>query len=391
MEVKRVFLVVLDSFGIGEMPDSANYGDEGSNTLRATADAGVKLPNMIKLGLGNIEGVSCIDKTEKPEGAFARMTEASKGKDTTTGHWEMAGVVSKWPMPTYPDGFPKEVIDELSRKTGREILCNKPYSGVEVIADYGEEHLKTGALIVYTSADSVMQIAAHEEKIPLDELYHICHIARDMMQGEHGVGRIIARPFVGEVGNFTRTTNRHDYSLLPPHDTMLDLVKKAGKDVIAVGKISDIFAGCGVTEHIPTAGNTDGLNKSTDLLKRDFNGLCFINLVDFDMLYGHRNDAKGYANALEEFDRWLQKARAELREGDVLMITADHGCDPSTESTDHSREYTPLLVCGEGIKPVDFGTRPTFADIGSTVLGMLGIDDSAIPGENLFPLMKGEA
>jgi len=391
MEVKRVFLVVLDSFGIGEMPDAANYGDEGSNTLRATADAGVKLPNMAKLGLGNIEGVSCIDKTENPEGAFARMTEASKGKDTTTGHWEMAGVVSKWPMPTYSDGFPKEVIDELSRRTGREILCNKPYSGVQVIADYGEEHLKTGALIVYTSADSVMQIAAHEEKVPLDELYHICHIARDMMQGEHGVGRIIARPFIGEAGNFTRTTNRHDYSLLPPHDTMLDLIKKAGKDVIAVGKISDIFAGCGVTEHIPTAGNTDGLNKSAELLKRDFNGLCFINLVDFDMLYGHRNDAKGYANALEEFDRWLEKARKELKEGDVLMITADHGCDPSTESTDHSREYTPWLICGEGIKPVDLATRPTFADIGSTVLGMLGVDDSSIPGENLFPLMKGEA
>lgn len=390
MDVKRVFLIVLDSFGIGEMPDSANYGDEGSNTLRATADAGVKLPNMIKLGLGNIEGVTCIGNTEKPEGAFARMTEASKGKDTTTGHWEMAGIVSKWPMPTYPDGFPKEVIDELSRRTGREILCNKPYSGVEVIADYGEEHLKTGALIVYTSADSVMQIAAHEEKIPLNELYDICHTARDMMQGEHGVGRIIARPFVGEVGNFTRTTNRHDYSLLPPHDTMLDLVKKAGKEVIAVGKISDIFAGCGVTEHIPTAGNTDGLSKSTELLKRDFNGLCFINLVDFDMLYGHRNDAEGYANALEEFDRWLGKAKEELREGDVLMITADHGCDPSTESTDHSREYTPWLICGEGIKSVDFGTRPTFADIGSTVLGMLGIDDSAIPGDNLFPKMKGE-
>jgi phosphopentomutase len=317
------------------------------------------------------------------------MTEASKGKDTTTGHWEMAGVISERPMPTYPDGFPQEVIDELSRRTGRGILCNKPYSGTDVIRDYGEEHLRTGDLIVYTSADSVLQIAAHEEKIPVEELYHICEIARDVMQGPHAVGRVIARPFIGEAGNFTRTPRRHDFSLTPPHDTMLDYIKKAGKDVIAVGKISDIFAGCGVTERITTTGNTDGLQKTTELLSRDFSGFCFVNLVDFDMLYGHRNDATGYARALEEFDRWLVDARAALRPGDVLMVTADHGCDPSTPSTDHSREYTPWLVCGEGIVPVDLKTRPTFADIGATILGLLDVSGD-VPGENLAPVLKGE-
>jgi phosphopentomutase len=389
MDTKRVFLIVLDSFGIGEMPDAAAYGDEGSNTIAATVAAGAKLRELSRLGIANIEGVTCLPKVAAPEGAFARMTEASKGKDTTTGHWEMAGVISERPMPTYPDGFPQEVIDELSRRTGRGILCNKPYSGTDVIRDYGEEHLRTGDLIVYTSADSVLQIAAHEEKIPVEELYHICEIARDVMQGPHAVGRVIARPFIGEAGNFTRTPRRHDFSLTPPHDTMLDYIKKAGKDVIAVGKISDIFAGCGVTERITTTGNTDGLQKTTELLSRDFSGFCFVNLVDFDMLYGHRNDATGYARALEEFDRWLVDARAALRPGDVLMVTADHGCDPSTPSTDHSREYTPWLVCGEGIVPVDLKTRPTFADIGATILGLLDVSGD-VPGENLAPVLKGE-
>ena len=390
MDTKRVFLVVLDSFGIGEMPDAAAYGDEGSDTLEAAAAAGAKLQNLSALGLSGIDGVSCLPAVFSPKGAFARMTEASKGKDTTTGHWEMMGVVSAKPMPTYPHGFPQEVLGELSRRTGRGILCNKPYSGTDVIRDYGEKHLATGDLIVYTSADSVLQIAAHEEKIPVEELYRICEIAREIMQGEHAVGRVIARPFVGVPGSFTRTPRRHDFSLKPPHDTAMDLLKKSGLDVIAVGKISDIFAGCGVTEKIATSGNTDGLEKSSALLERDFHGFCFINLVDFDMLYGHRNDAAGYAAALEEFDRWLAAAQKKLRRGDVLMITADHGCDPSTPSTDHSREYTPWLVCGDAVVPQNLGTRPTFADIGATVLGLLGVDQKSLPGENLAPRLRGE-
>lgn len=341
VKTKRIFLIVLDSFGIGEMPDAAAYGDAGSNTIAATVAAGAKLRELSKIGLSDIDGVSCLPKVAAPEGAFARMTEASKGKDTTTGHWEMMGVISQKPLPTYPDGFPPEVIDEIVRKTGHGVLCNKPYSGTDVIRDYGEEHLRTGDLIVYTSADSVLQIAAHEEKIPVEELYRICEIVRGIMQGDHSVGRVIARPFIGSAGNFTRTPRRHDFSVRPPHDTALDLLKQAGKDVIAVGKISDIFAGCGVTEKILTSGNTDGLKKTSALLERDFDGFCFVNLVDFDMLYGHRNDAPGYARALEEFDAWLAAARSRLRPGDLLMVTADHGCDPSTASTDHSREYTP--------------------------------------------------
>jgi len=383
MKAKRVFLIVLDSFGIGEAPDAADWGDEGSDTLASTVRAGAVLPEMGALGLGEIDGVACLPHAESPAGAYARLTEASRGKDTTTGHWEMMGVVSEHPMPTYPDGFPQEIIGELERRTGRGVLCNKPYSGTAVIEDYGEEHLRTGALIVYTSADSVLQIAAHEEKIPVEELYRICGIAREIMQGEHAVGRVIARPFVGEPGCFTRTANRHDFSLTPPHDTVMNLLQKAGLDVVAVGKISDIFAGSGVTEKILTQGNTDGLAKTTAQLERDFNGFCFVNLVDFDMLYGHRNDPAGYAAALMEFDRWLPGAKALLGPDDVLMITADHGCDPGTVSTDHSREYVPLLVYGDAIRPQNLGTRPTFADIGQTVLELLGVGAGGLPGESL--------
>ena len=389
MKTKRVFLIVLDSFGIGAMPDAYRWGDEGSDTLAACVRAGANLPELNALGLGSCDGVTCLPKTS-PVGAYARMTEASQGKDTTTDHWEMMGVISERAMPTYPNGFPPEVIAELEAKTGRKIICNKPYSGTQVIEDYGREHLETGAIIVYTSADSVLQIAAHEDKISVEELYHICEIARGVMQGEHGVGRIIARPFVGEPGNFTRTVRRHDFSLTPPHATAMDLIKNAGLDVIAVGKISDIFAGCGVTEKITTTGNTDGLAKTAELLKRDFTGFCFVNLVDFDMLYGHRNDAPGYARALEEFDRWLYDHKDELSADDGLMVTADHGCDPSTPSTDHSREYTPWLIYGADIVPQNLGTRETFADIGRTVLDMLGVDGGTLPGESLAATLKGE-
>lgn len=372
--VKRIFLIVLDSVGIGEAPDAADFGDAGSNTLAAAAASRFfDLPELGRLGLFNIDGVSCRPAAAEPEGSFARMTERSKGKDTTIGHWEIAGVISPRPLPTYPDGFPSEVIEAFRQKTGRGVLCNRPYSGTEVIRDYGREHLETGALIVYTSADSVFQIAAHESIVPPEQLYEYCRIARELLQGEHGVGRVIARPFEGE-WPFVRTPRRHDFSLEPPSETMLDRIKAAGLDVIAVGKIHDIFAGRGDTEHIFTSGNTDGIARAIALAKRPFHGLCFVNLVDFDMLYGHRNDPDGYARALTEFDRALPKLLAGLGEGDVLMITADHGCDPATPSTDHSREYTPWLIAGPAVRPgVNLGTLPTFADISATVLDAFGL------------------
>lgn len=372
--VKRIFLIVLDSVGIGEAPDAADFGDAGSNTLAAAAASRFfDLPELGRLGLFNIDGVSCRPAAAEPEGSFARMTERSKGKDTTIGHWEIAGVISSRPLPTYPNGFPPEVIEAFRQKTGRGVLCNRPYSGTEVIRDYGREHLETGALIVYTSADSVFQIAAHESIVPPEQLYEYCRIARELLQGEHGVGRVIARPFEGE-WPFVRTPRRHDFSLEPPSETMLDRIKAAGLDVIAVGKIHDIFAGRGDTEHIFTSGNTDGIARAIALAKRPFHGLCFVNLVDFDMLYGHRNDPDGYARALTEFDRALPKLLAGLGEGDVLMITADHGCDPATPSTDHSREYTPWLIAGPAVRPgVNLGTLPTFADISATVLDAFGL------------------
>lgn len=372
--VKRIFLIVLDSVGIGEAPDAADFGDAGSNTLAAAAASRFfDLPELGRLGLFNIDGVSCRPAAAEPEGSFARMTERSKGKDTTIGHWEIAGVISPRPLPTYPNGFPPEVIEAFRQKTGRGVLCNRPYSGTEVIRDYGREHLETGALIVYTSADSVFQIAAHESIVPPEQLYEYCRIARELLQGEHGVGRVIARPFEGE-WPFVRTPRRHDFSLEPPSETMLDRIKAAGLDVIAVGKIHDIFAGRGDTEHIFTSGNTDGIARAIALAKRPFHGLCFVNLVDFDMLYGHRNDPDGYARALTEFDRALPQFLAGLGEGDVLMITADHGCDPATPSTDHSREYTPWLIAGPAVRPgVNLGTLPTFADISATVLDAFGL------------------
>lgn len=375
MYMKRVFLIVLDSVGIGEMPDAAEYGDAGSNTLKAaSASSFFSMENMRKLGYFNIDGVDIGTRESRPAGSFARMTEKSKGKDTTIGHWEIAGVISEKPLPTYPDGFPEEVIREFSEKTGRGVLCNRPYSGTEVIRDYGEEHMKTGSLIVYTSADSVFQVAAHEEIVPVEQLYEYCRIAREMLQGEHCVGRVIARPFIGKPGSFVRTSRRHDFSLEPPQETMLDQLKAEGYDVLAVGKINDIFAGRGITEFVRTDGNEDGINKTLRYMEKDFRGLCFVNLVDYDMLYGHRNDVDGYAKALTYFDSRLPEILERLQEDDLLMITADHGCDPSTPSTDHSREYTPLVMYGKKIRAgVNYGTRESFADIGATVLTCLGL------------------
>lgn len=382
--MKRVFLIVLDSVGIGEMPDAADFGDEGSNTLKAaSASSYFSMPNMQKLGLFNIDGVGIGEKETAPLGAFARMAEASKGKDTTVGHWEIAGVISNYALPTYPNGFPQELLEEFSKKTGRGILCNKPYSGTEVINEYGEAHLKTGALIVYTSADSVFQIAAHEGVIPVDTLYHYCQIARDMLTGAHGVGRVIARPFEGEAGAFMRTGRRHDFSLEPPGVTMLDQLKAAGLDVLGIGKVNDIFAGKGITKSTRTDGNPDGIQKTLMAMEEEFEGLCFVNLVDYDMLYGHRNDVSGYAKALTYFDERLPELLGKLQENDILMITADHGCDPSTVSTDHSREYTPLVMFGNRIPAgLNLGTRNTFSDIGATVLSYFGIT-SQISGKSL--------
>ncbi len=373
--MKRVFLIVLDSFGIGEMEDAALFGDVGTNTLRSVSSSPFFcMPNMKRLGLFDLDGVDFLEGTGKPEARIARMREHSQGKDTTIGHWEIAGVWSMKPLPTYPDGFPREVIDEFARRTGRGVLCNRPYSGTEVIQAYGDEHVRTGDLIVYTSADSVFQIAAHERIVPVETLYEYCRMARAILQGEHGVGRVIARPFNGESGHYERTPRRHDFSLKPPAVTMLDQLSEHGRDVIAVGKIQDIFAGQGITEHVYTTGNADGMERTLSYLSRDFDGLCFVNLVDYDMLYGHRNDVDGYAKALSAFDEWLPRLLNGLRSEDVLMITADHGCDPGyLSSTDHSREYTPFLMYGRPVTPGNLGTRDTFADIAATVLDYFGI------------------
>ena len=388
---KRVFLIVLDSFGIGAEPDAAQFGDSGTNTLAAVAaHPAFKAENLARLGLFNIEGVACGEKTAAPAGSFARLQEASMGKDTTIGHWEIAGVESPRPLPTFPEGFPQSLLDEFSARVGRGVLCNKPYSGTAVIADYGEEHMRTGKLIVYTSADSVFQIAANEAVVPVEELYKICETARSLLQGEYGVGRVIARPFEGDcAANFKRTSRRHDYSLVPPRPTMLDAVSGAGKQVIAVGKIHDIFAGQGVTETIRTGGNTEGLKVTMELLDRDFEGLAFINLVDFDMLYGHRRDVEGYAAAIAEFDAFLPGFMAGMGEEDILMVTADHGCDPSyTKTTDHTREYVPWLVYGKGVKPgVDLGTRLGFGTIACTVCEALGVP-ARLDGASAWDLIK---
>ena len=375
--MKRIFLIVLDSFGIGAMPDSEKFGDVNVNTLAACATSPeLKIPNMIAAGLGNIDGVSCLPKVEAPVGAYARLTEKSMGKDTTIGHWEIAGVVSENPLPTYPDGFPEEVLKAFEEETSRGCLCNLPYSGTDVIRDYGQEHLDTGKWIVYTSADSVFQVAAHEELIPLEELYDACHKARNILRGKHGVGRVIARPFVGNAKDgFKRTSNRHDYSLEPPKATMLDAIKAADLDSIAVGKIHDIFAGYGDTEYVYNKSNANGMEHALNYAGKDFKGLCFVNLVDFDMQYGHRRDIPGYARALTEFDNWLPKLMEKLDDEDIVMITADHGCDPAyTATTDHTREYVPLLILGKAVKPVNLGTRASFADIAATVTDLLGVE-----------------
>lgn len=383
--MKRVFLIVLDSFGIGEMPDAAKYGDEGSNTISAVSKVdGFNMKNMKSYGLFNIDGVKCYKKSINPKGAFARMTEISKGKDTTIGHWEIAGIQSEQPLPTFPNGFPEEVINKFEELTGRKVICNKPYSGTQVLLDYGKEHVETGALIVYTSADSVFQIAAHEEVVPVEELYNYCEIAREMLVGEVGVGRVIARPFVGEYPNYTRTSNRHDYSLVPPKTTMLDQLKDNNYSVIAVGKINDIFAGKGITEFVRTKNNDDGMEKTIEFAKKEFEGLCFVNLVDFDMLYGHRNDVVGYANALTKFDEQVTDVISNLNEEDILIITADHGCDPITPSTDHSREYTPMVMIGKKVKSgTNLKTRESFADIAATILEYFGVEQE-VSGESFL-------
>ncbi|MBQ3529880.1 MAG: phosphopentomutase [Oscillospiraceae bacterium] len=373
--MKRVFLIVLDSFGIGAMPDSDAFGDVGVNTLASCATSRhLHIPNLIKAGLGNIDGVTCLPKADLPTGAVCRLAEASQGKDTTIGHWEIAGIVSKTPMPTYPDGFPEEILAPFREATGRGVLANAPWSGTAVIDKYGAEHMRTGDLIVYTSADSVFQIAAHEDIVPPEQLYEYCRIARKLLQGKHGVGRVIARPFIGEPGTFSRTSNRHDFSLEPPADTLLDALQKAGYATIGVGKIHDIFAGQGVSEHVYNKSNANGMDHTAAYAKQDFEGLCFVNLVDFDMQFGHRRDVDGYAKALSEFDAWLGDFLPTLGEDDMVIITADHGCDPAyTATTDHTREYVPMLALGKGIQPVNLGTRASFADIAATVADMFGV------------------
>ena len=375
MSERRVFLIVLDSLGIGSMPDASEYGDEQSNTLKSIVPSDeYNTPNLCKLGLFNIEGVDYCEKELSPQASFARMAETSNGKDTTIGHWEICGCISEAPLPVYKNGFPDEIIHKFSDLTGREIICNKPYSGTQLLLDYGQEHEKTGALIVYTSADSVFQIAAHEDVVPLEELYKCCEIARSIMVGKNGVGRIIARPFNGEYPYYKRTANRRDYSLLPPSRTILDDISRTGLPVVGIGKIYDIFCGRGITKKIKTISNIDGMEKTIEEAKSSTGGLVFVNLVDFDMLYGHRNNVNGYARAMTVFDKQLGELIDCLKKDDIVIITADHGCDPITESTDHSREYVPMIIFGNNIKPgVNLKTRSSFADIGATVVDYLGV------------------
>ena len=370
-DIKRVFLIVLDSFGAGELPDAEKFGDAGAYTLKSCYDTGkLNVPCMPSMGLFNIDGINFGNKVAEPIAAYGKMSEISAGKDTTIGHWEISGLVSENPLPVYPDGFPEEFITELSRQTGRKVICNKTYSGTQVIHDYGREHIKTGALIVYTSADSVCQIAAHEDIVPVDELYRYCEMARKIFP----VGRIIARPFEGEYPDFKRTANRHDFSLEPSGKTILDALKEKGFDTLSVGKIYDIFAGCGISDMVRTTGNADGMSKTDMFAKTDFRGLCFTNLVDFDMLYGHRRDSEGYTQALNEFDSWLSGFIKTMNDDDILMITADHGCDPGFKGTDHTREYIPFLMYGNKVAPHDLGVRKSFADIASTIADIFDVD-----------------
>ena len=384
--MKRAILLILDSVGIGEMPDAHEYGDEGSNTLAniAKATGGLNLPNMGAMGLGKIHEIMGVDAVANPSGAYGKAAEASVGKDTVTGHWEIAGCILDTPLNTYPNGFSKEIMDEFERRIGRGTLGNVVASGTEIIKELGEEHMATGKPIVYTSADSVFQIAAHEEIIPIPELYKMCEIARDMLMGDWTVGRVIARPFVGESAEtFKRTSNRHDYSLDPFCKTMLDYIKEDGQEVYGVGKIKDIFNGKGVTKTIRTTSNQDGMAKTLEAVQEDSDGLIFINLVDFDMLFGHRNDPQGYKDALEEVDRWIPELLKTMKEDDLLIISADHGCDPTTASTDHSREYIPLLVYGNSVTPRDLGIRSSFNDIGKSILDYLDIEND-LNGESFL-------
>lgn len=373
---RRVFLIVLDSFGIGEEPDAKDFGDVGSNTLKSiSSHKAYDTPLMKEMGLFNCDGIDYAEGVTNPIGAYGRLQESSKGKDTTIGHWEIAGIISEKPLPTYPEGFPDSVLEEFSRRTNRGILCNKPYSGTEVIKDYGIEHMETGDLIVYTSADSVFQIAAHEDVVPVDELYKYCEIAREILVGEHGVGRVIARPFEGEYPNFTRTPRRHDFSLVPAQTTVMDVLIDNGLATYGVGKIYDIFAGKGIQNTTRIQDNVDGMNVTMKLQDEDFTGLCFVNLVDFDMKYGHRRDIEGYATASTVFDKQLKEFVAKMKDTDILMITADHGCDPGFSGTDHTREYVPFLAYGKDIKAgVNLSTRPTFADIAATIQEIFGVE-----------------
>jgi phosphopentomutase len=378
MRFNRVCLLVLDACGVGELPDAEAYGDAGSNTLGHCAEAvgGLKMPTMGRMGLGNIIPIRGIPETSSPKAYYGKLAEQSAGKDSTIGHWELAGLISHKPFPVYPNGFPKEIIDEFVRKTGRPVIGNEAASGTEIIARLGETHLKTGSLIVYTSADSVFQVAAHVDLIPLSELYRYCRLAREMLQGEHGVSRVIARPFAGKPGEFYRTPDRKDFSLPPTGPTVLDLLSESSHDVITVGKVDDLFAGRGVTKSQHTKSNQEGIERIIDFLKTEFHGLLFANLVDFDMIWGHRNDAAGFAGGLEYFDSRLPEILAVLRKDDLFIITADHGCDPTTTSTDHSREYTPLLAYSPGFQSLsgkNLGIRRTFADIGATISEIFGL------------------
>ncbi|XTR37311.1 phosphopentomutase [Paraclostridium tenue] len=375
--MSRVIWMVIDSVGIGALPDSEKFGDVNVNTLGNIVKTykDIKIPNMINLGLSNIEGVESLESINNPKGSFGRAKEVSKGKDTTTGHWEMTGVLVETPFKTYENGFPKEIIEEFERKTNRKVIGNKPASGTAILDELGEQQMKTGEVIVYTSADSVFQIAAHEEIIPLDELYRMCEIAREIMMGENAVARIIARPFIGNPGSFERTANRRDYSLSPFEDTVLDNIKNANLDVIGVGKIEDIFNKQGITEAIHTKDNMDGVDQTINYMKKDNKGLIFTNLVDFDSKYGHRRDVEGYKNALEEFDARIPEILENMKDDDILIINSDHGNDPTYKGTDHTREYIPILIYGKNVvNGYNLGTRNSFADIGATVADILNVD-----------------
>lgn len=383
--MKRGIIIVLDAVGIGELPDAKDYGDEGSNTLMHVKERIPQLnfKNMCSLGLGLIDGYNVYEKTENPKGAYGKMAEKSKGKDTTTGHWEISGISLKKPFPTYPKGFPAEIIAEFEKQIGRGTLGNYPASGTVIIQDLGDEHIKTGKPIVYTSADSVFQIAAHEAVIPIDELYKMCEIAREILTGDNGVARVIARPFTGESGSFVRTERRKDFSLPPIAPTLLDYMKQAGKEVACVGKIEDIFCNRGITKSVHTHTNAEGIEQTIEYIKEDFEGLIFTNLVDTDMLYGHRNNVEGFANSLQYFDDNLPRIMEAMKDDDILFITSDHGCDPTTPSTDHSREHSFLLMYGKNVVPANLGTRETFSDIAKTIADYVGIE-SDVEGKNML-------